>query len=79
MALFESPDGSKSEHSPLPWGEGGPRPALSSAGAGRVRDYLHSEEVGRSDSTNEPLTQLATLATLSSREREDIRLPNRRS
>ena len=25
---------------PLPWGEGGPQPALSSAGAGRVRGYL---------------------------------------
>jgi hypothetical protein len=24
-------------HSPLPWGEGGPQPAFSSAGAGRVR------------------------------------------
>ena len=26
--------------SPLPWGEGGPQPALSSAGAGRVRGYF---------------------------------------
>ena len=29
---------------PLPRGEGGPRPALSSAGAGRVRGHLHGEE-----------------------------------
>jgi hypothetical protein len=28
------------EHSPLPRGEGGPRPALSPAGAGRVRGYF---------------------------------------
>ena len=29
---------------PLPRGEGGPRPALSPAGAGRVRGQLHGEE-----------------------------------
>jgi hypothetical protein len=29
---------------PLPWGEGGPRPALSPAGAGRVRGQLHAED-----------------------------------
>jgi hypothetical protein len=29
-------------HSPLPWGEGGPLPALSSAGAGRVRGHFAS-------------------------------------
>jgi hypothetical protein len=28
---------------PLPRGEGGPRPALSPAGAGRVRGQLHGE------------------------------------
>ena len=26
-----------------PWGEGVPRPAFSSAGAGRVRGYFHSQ------------------------------------
>ena len=29
---------------PLPWGEGGPRPALSPAGAGRVRGQLQAED-----------------------------------
>ena len=32
--------GRSRKHSPLPWGEGGPRPAFSLAGAGRVRGYL---------------------------------------
>jgi hypothetical protein len=27
------------QHNPLPWGEGGPLPAFSPAGAGRVRGY----------------------------------------
>ena len=31
------------EHRPLPWGEGGPLPALSSAGAGRVRGYFRPQ------------------------------------
>jgi hypothetical protein len=47
--------------SPLPWGEGGPQPALSSAGAGRVRgDFRKIQtpvpfsrfiKAGKSDST----------------------------
>jgi len=31
--------------SPLPWGEGGPLPAFSSAGAGRVRGYFGATHI----------------------------------
>ena len=35
--------GRSRNRSPLPWGEGGPRPAFSPAGAGRVRGYFRRQ------------------------------------
>ena len=41
--LWLDTTGPKWMNSPLPWGEGVPLPALSPAGAGRVRGHLHGE------------------------------------